>query len=538
MSDFVVASLFLSTVSLFAAPPSVTNCEWSSYQNLLGCEYQKVNGDLPIKIVSSYDDYQYEDTFSMNEKDWNSGEINLSSDHYSQICRVIQNTSEAEKAIAKKCDPKNIPRGSLVHVIKTLPRRSNDQQPLILVRVISLSKKYTGLSEKITKSLIASGEMGIMPANHLKAPTPGQLFVDHTKTPLLIDHDKEGYHQFDCNGQTYLSFLEMDAHHENVKLYADGSFERKFLNLSCSDLNDLNFLETSTTASKAYKFLTAVNNTFDPSLPPAFSVTDFKWNEEGMVSLPYFEIDEENPEIEKISTIKDLEGVGPQNRYFTFNEPGKEFKNHMDRWGNAHAVCSIFALTQIWVSQVCASVAKDTAYCSPQFGDMAFHSPTVKSQKQRSLLGLSKDPIGHRTHSSGNCIDVRLLATNQFVHGFDVAKEDTNDVLTTTNLFLKTAFELGAVDLFYAHPNSSTSQFVRLKNDHADHVHLCFPLPEQREAGFHQSRVSVTSIREGQSIAPLRRVDLENLDPNLKIKSPYPIMPARRHPALDECYAL
>lgn len=122
-------------------------------------------------------------------------------------------------------------------------------------------------------------------------------------------------------------------------------------------------------------------------------LTDLEFNDFGRARLPLGW--EEN----STATISGA-GVGDK---FVFYKNGDPFQS--DTWGRPTAICSLYNLTDRFYDECIAKPGRSTEDCQARVGDLSFVTPGEKSN--------GKDLLGHASHESGNCIDLRPFRNDE-----------------------------------------------------------------------------------------------------------------------------
>jgi len=428
----------------------------------------------PLRLVSGYANYSFDLLKTFNGDGWNRGELSFGAQFISQVCRPFQRGEMGNGAPAR-CEGQWVPRGSPVRFL-------GSQGAIAFVQIIGVTQKYPGLSRDYQARLVAAGDRGFMPLEALRAPVPNQLFFlqpDDAAVASPVRLSENGATVRECrDGSALLSLEVLGDRSPQVSHSA-------FLDLNCRF--ETGALDTGPTVPRAYNLLRLLNGTFHQLKDP-FQIQDLVWNEEGLVRLPYSPRPYQEDVLEeaiqqKLWKISYIEGFGPENRYVTFNESARERYRQVDRWAHPRAMCSLFKTMEQW-AVLCAGKLRDPLYCTLQLNDFAFHSPTV-TLGNRSVKGLSRDPTGHMTHGSGNCVDMRLISPEKF--GAGAIGGAGVDVLT--NDFLELVIENSGTDMFFARPNAATRALVRPISHHADHTHFCFADLAAYRRGEYQSDV-------------------------------------------------
>lgn len=181
--------------------------------------------------------------------------------------------------------------------------------------------------------------------------------------------------------------------------------------------------------------------------------------------------------------------VGP--RTHGVSQQGWDYVHHTsndapetDVWGKPRTIYQFFKLAQFWKkrcisgidfnsSDLCGSsrsVACSTLFerefqCTLQVNDVAYFSTGLKNAN-----GL--DPLGHRTHSTGYCIDVRPMRKDGRLlpSRWQGTEENSHELNKEFALVLK-AF--GASSIYYNDPELIKLNLTHFKEGHDDHFHFC-----------------------------------------------------------------
>ena len=141
-------------------------------------------------------------------------------------------------------------------------------------------------------------------------------------------------------------------------------------------------------------------------------------------------------------------------------------KKYSDVWGEPETIDKIIDISIRWKSQ-CTEVMTppNPDSCILQVGDIAWYN---------SML---PDPLGHKNHYLGRCMDVRLFRTDASRYeafwnkgddraGFDMAYDGQR-----THAFIDLLLKEGGVPVLFGDPASNADLAAR----HDDHLHVCFP---------------------------------------------------------------
>lgn len=146
-----------------------------------------------------------------------------------------------------------------------------------------------------------------------------------------------------------------------------------------------------------------------------------------------------------------------------------------DRWGTPAFVVELLALMSGWSDHCVKHLPGQIEHASPrsctvQLGDLAWYSD------QRP------DPLGHKAHFDGNCVDIRLFRDDG--SRYEAWWNRSDDRLGVTGGYSRA---LTAAFLAYAYTNHAPSTVyfndpevlsvvpgVKAQPGHDDHIHLCF----------------------------------------------------------------
>ena len=138
---------------------------------------------------------------------------------------------------------------------------------------------------------------------------------------------------------------------------------------------------------------------------------------------------------------------------------------YSDIWGQPETIESLISIAQIWKER-CESDPKvrKKESCTPQIGDIAWYNDRLP------------DPLGHRDHYKGSCIDLRLFRHDGSRYESYWNKEDDRSSfskgydLRLNNAFIDLLKEQGVNRILFSDPNSH----AELASRHNDHIHFCF----------------------------------------------------------------
>jgi hypothetical protein len=201
------------------------------------------------------------------------------------------------------------------------------------------------------------------------------------------------------------------------------------------------------------------------------------WTDWGFVGLPVVALDDaaiaaerarehlDTPErVEKgwVSVGPTRDGVPVYAHFLGSDAPGS------DLWGEPDAIVAVLDLTDRWWTHCTDDLGEAPARCTLQLGDIAWFNPVVP------------DPLGHRDHHTGRCVDVRLFRTDGghyeawWNQPDDRPGVDGGYDRDLTRAFL--AWTMASTEVttaFFGDPEIGVAG-VEPKHGHDDHVHLCF----------------------------------------------------------------
>ncbi len=196
------------------------------------------------------------------------------------------------------------------------------------------------------------------------------------------------------------------------------------------------------------------------------ALTELGWTDWGYVSLPLRDLtaDELAAEwareglVTPVQREKAVVAVGPAYVHFLgADAPGT------DVWATPTTVEHLLRLSSAW-SRRCTAPA-----CTIQIGDLAWYNAQLP------------DPLGHRDHNEGACVDIRLFRTDGARYEAWWNKPDDRtgtqayDRARTTD-FLTFAIANAPVTTVYFNDPAVIAAVpgLRAAKGHDDHIHMCF----------------------------------------------------------------
>ena len=164
-------------------------------------------------------------------------------------------------------------------------------------------------------------------------------------------------------------------------------------------------------------------------------------------------------------------GVGPGGawRHFLGADPVGT-----DCWATPATLLALVHLTADWHQHCTANLGQDTARCALMVGDIS---------TDRSIR---PDPLGHKDHYRGDCLDLRLWRTDGSRYEAWWNRPDDRpgrghayDAATTRAFVAFAAARPEVRDLFFNDPEATGAIAVP---GHDDHLHLCLGPAPQRGA--------------------------------------------------------
>ena len=128
-------------------------------------------------------------------------------------------------------------------------------------------------------------------------------------------------------------------------------------------------------------------------------------------------------------------------------------------------IAKILALSQAW-KQYCLSSSQSVERCTIKLGDIAWFNDRFP------------DPLGHKEHRKGKCVDIRLFRTDSSTYEAIYNKADDRvgefggyDKLLNQQFVTFAAFSQLVERMYFNAPNLL---WASSSAGHDDHIHLCF----------------------------------------------------------------
>jgi hypothetical protein len=210
----------------------------------------------------------------------------------------------------------------------------------------------------------------------------------------------------------------------------------------------------------------------------SIGANEFEINDWGMVKVPF-----EDPPAEMHAANPDITGISPDGSFMHYQ--GSDPKDS-DIWGQPKTVCALMKVMQDW-SKKCDG--QSDSRCTPETGDISFITPAKVIPNGRIKDGV--DPLGHRSHFSGYCVDVRPFKKTEDTHGTTYLRSNYDKQRTRD--FIDFLEHEGASPIYFNDPSlykdknigggsaacvdtnleTETGIKVRPCAGHNDHIHFC-----------------------------------------------------------------
>lgn len=373
---------------------------------------------------------------------------------------------------AKKKSYRLLTRGSLVKTeVDFLP--STGSQALIKVEVLKANPIYNKFSVN-AKMQSKDGDTGYIPLKSVERAQDNHILIAKEDAPLFPFAGLSGvsipagsalkpamvagrYKAMDCGaaGISYL-FLMFDPREnsfgKSVEIRAD--------QISCQDF--------SITEYENFSSLLKLQKTLEKLYGEKISVSQLEFNEWGYVRLP----------MERKNLSRDVV-YAAYDKSFVHYQGGDPVGT--DDWMLPNAACGFMRLIREWQT-ICSNPEK----CIVQMGDAAFFTPGKKS-------GTSQDPLGHHSHHSGKCIDVRPFRKDGALKPLNISEDKKEYDAETTYRFVKFLIDRGASPIYFNDPkiyrdakigerkqctsdeesNADIGKKVQSCSGHDNHIHFC-----------------------------------------------------------------
>lgn len=379
---------------------------------------------------------------------------------------------------ANKKNKKWISRGTIVKIDASLDQRVSISEriakdegflvPIEVIRAHNTYKRFKSASEQATH--VANKDKGFIWSRSIKPAQLSQYRVekesilfnlDPTQTAQTLPRgstlepvvsDRGQYKTYDCCDEQKKSCTRTYVFRVNV--YNDkGIAQVRELGL---DANQCELTDLRPIPRGSIQDLESMKNLLASQFDMNWNLSDFDINDWGFIRLPLTN--------EREGT--GITGVGPGNAYVHYQGGDPQYS---DTWGKPYTVCTLLKLTKAWQEQ-CAGKG-----CLPQVGDLAFATPVSK-------MSDGGGPLGHSTHHSGECIDIRPFRNDDQLEGSTHRSAEYSR--SQTEKFLKLAVEMGASPAYFNDQAITKSvPGVTSYKGHDNHIHICFTKAAARRNG-------------------------------------------------------
>lgn len=211
------------------------------------------------------------------------------------------------------------------------------------------------------------------------------------------------------------------------------------------------------------KGLETIRNFSSKLYDQELNLADLESDYKGFIRLP---LDQEKASFEISGVAFDASFV-----HYHGGDPLKS-----DTWGKSNTLCGVMAMASSWAQQCKGD------NCTLQIGDIAF--PTGAKSLKAKNQGKVLDPLGHATHHTGECVDIRPFRKDGILAPVTWNQMDIYDSNQTRN-FLKFAEEFGAKTIYFNDPMAIKGlASASPHKGHDDHIHMCFYPPEKGGKNF------------------------------------------------------
>lgn len=189
------------------------------------------------------------------------------------------------------------------------------------------------------------------------------------------------------------------------------------------------------------------------------SLDQLEFNDWGKAKLPLDNLETANISDSSINAVR-------KNGKFVY------YKNsdapNIDNWGNPTTICSLYNLTDKFFEKCKETPGRSDEQCMARVGDMSFITPVNKHNPGGGWK--NKDPLDHKSHHTGNCIDLRPFRNDddfgRLEHTYSTYDREI------TQEFVNMAKKFGANNILF---NDSKIKGAARAGGHDNHLHICFP---------------------------------------------------------------
>lgn len=347
----------------------------------------------------------------------------------------------------------------------------------VFVEVEILSEKNTNLNKILTNPL-NKGETGYLSSKSLRSIKDSELMILNKDTFFISNTGNK----FKTDAGSYLEPISSNGIYKIRQCRIDGKVQYFYLyNLKSLDgeskeqveihQSSLSCLDLSIAEKKDYsnlkRFLSSMENLYGKS----YSFDELEYNEFGLVNLPQIIT---NPNTREIVSIS-------YNEKFVHYKGGDPLGS--DTWGQPDTICEFMTIANDWFDYCHTTLGYSKNRCKIQVGDISWISP--------GKMDNGKDPLWHRHHNDGTCIDIRPFRADDKLIGttidFDVKGYDPK----INEKFLKFIMAKKASPIYFGdkslskklgkinrncdlhNPKNDLDQGVLNCKGHMNHIHFC-----------------------------------------------------------------
>lgn len=373
---------------------------------------------------------------------------------------------------------KVLKRGSIVLALDGIDSNSN---PNVMTRVKVVSENNEHLNSIISKSrdelLLGKGDEGYLPIDSIKPikSNDSVLFLKKDTRLLSIDGslakvdggiglrpiESGGMYKINqcrVNGEVKYFYLFQKINSSENETYQ--IHESHYMCLPLDFMSKKSFENVN-------RFLKSMEGFYGNN----FKTDSLEYNEWGMVNLPSIIVNPNTREI--VSHSIDLSYV-----HYKGGDP-----LHSDSWGHPDTICELISIAREW-HQFCQNkLGKSKKQCTMQIGDISFITP--------GKMQSGKDPLYHKHHNDGTCVDMRPLRVDDAWIGTTINYDTLGHDSNLNKAFIDFVSERNASPIYYGdqkilsrnskatrdcdmtNPNNDLDKGVLGCPGHMNHIHFC-----------------------------------------------------------------
>ena len=159
---------------------------------------------------------------------------------------------------------------------------------------------------------------------------------------------------------------------------------------------------------------------------------------------------------------KGIRAIGPNQAWLHFWGADQPYSDH---WAPPDRIREWVDLAVSWTQSCLEQKLGSPTQCALKIGDIAWLNPKLP------------DPLGHKTHYQGACMDIRLFRNDDSTYEAYWNRTDDRPQAvggysqTLTQAFVDYVHSNTTVDVFYF--NDTNVKGVQVSRGHDDHLHLC-----------------------------------------------------------------